>query len=598
VARQLLKYNIQSAPWRSEDCEGQVSDSGQAAQTGYRGDVDAASADLISRLVSATDRLLQPGSPFEMKEEEVLGQPMQVFAARERSFRAMLDRSRAFGGAEFLVFEGGPRVTFAEFHEQVTAAARVLRSEFGLSKGDRIGICAQNGPGWILASCGALAMGAVVVALNSWWTSEELRSALDLTEPALVVVDTRRREILPDGWPSEVELDDDFVQKVQSAVQSDDTRAEVADVGEDDPAVSLFTSGTSGRPKAAVLSHRCVLGFVQLSAFIGARSMLLSGGVPDSAPAVRLAVFPMFHISGFGSFLGALAFGNKTVWPRGRFDADRIIGLSEQEGITVWSGASTHIARLLDSPRFDRLDGTRLRQVGIGGSATTPNLIANAEERLPHLKDTFASGYGMTESGGLVSYAPNFLLKMDADCVGPPLPTIDVRIEREDGSRAAEGEVGVICVKSPIVMLGYWGADPQDGGVLNRERWLRTEDYGRLEDGLLFVASRIRDLIIRGGENIYPTEVERCLESHEDVVEAAVYGRESDEFGQTVEAAVYLRAGSASSASQIRAYCAERLAYFKVPETVVIRADPLPKNATGKVLKRLLETEAPLAGTS
>jgi long-chain acyl-CoA synthetase len=302
-------------------------------------------------------------------------------------------------------------------------------------------------------------------------------------------------------------------------------------------------------------------------------------------------VFPMFHISGLGSFLGALGFGNTTVWPAGRFDADRIIELSQNEGITIWSGASTHIARLLDSSRFDDFDGTRLRQVGIGGSATTPNLIALTEERLPHLRDTFSSGYGMTESGGLVSYAPNFLLAMDADCVGRPLPTIDVRIEREDGSPAAEGEVGVICVRSPIVMVEYWGAESSGGG-LQDGRWLRTEDYGRLQDGLLFVASRIRDLIIRGGENIYPAEVERCLESHEDVVEAAAYGRDSVEFGQTVEAAVYLRAGADSSAEQIRAFCAERLAYFKVPDTVVIRTEPLPKNATGKVLKRVLETEA------
>ncbi len=128
--------------------------------------------------------------------------------------------------------------------------------------------------------------------------------------------------------------------------------------------------------------------------------------------------------------------------------------------------------------------------------------------------------------------------------------------------------------------------------MLNDERWLRTEDYGRLENGLLFVASRIRDLIIRGGENIYPAEVERCLESHEDVEEAAVYGRDSGEFGQIVEAAVYLRPGAVSSGSQVRAYCAARLAYFKVPEIVVVRSEPLPKNATGKVLKRLLEIEA------
>ena len=141
------------------------------------------------------------------------------------------------------------------------------------------------------------------MALNSWWTTEELRSALQLTEPELIVADARRQELLPDGWTSQVVLDDVSCPKGPDGGESDDARAETANVHEDDPAVLLFTSGTSGRPKAAILSHRCVLGFVQLSAFIGARSMVLSGGVPDGAPTVRLAVFPMFHISGFGSVL-------------------------------------------------------------------------------------------------------------------------------------------------------------------------------------------------------------------------------------------------------------------------------------------------------
>ena len=244
---------------------------------------------------------------------------------------------RGFGDAEFLVFEGGLRVTFEEFHDLVMAAAHVLQTEFGLSKGDRVGICAQNGPGWILASTGALAMGAVVVALNSWWTTEELRSALELTDPALVVVDTRRQQLLPEGWTGQVVLDDDLVRNVQTTAQSDDARAEVATCSRTIP-----PSSCSRAEHLVVPRPRFSRTGVSWASSSSPRS-----SVPDRCSSQ--GVFPMAHQQ-FGwpcsrcstsqdlaPFLGALGFGNKTVWPRGRFDADRIIELSEKEGITIWT---------------------------------------------------------------------------------------------------------------------------------------------------------------------------------------------------------------------------------------------------------------------
>ncbi len=525
----------------------------------------------------------------------VLGEPMQVFRSRKRNFLELLESSALFGEREFLVFEGGPRVSFAEFRDRVLSTAEKMRRELKIRKGDQIAICAKNGPGWVITASAALSLGAVVVAMNSWWTPEDMRLALDLTEPVAIVVDSKRRAILPNDEQAATVVDGElFVQDV-SEISSTPLMApeELFAVGEDDPALILFTSGTSGRPKAVVLTHRCLIGFVQLTMLIGARAAAQAGIGADGVPVIRLAVFPLFHISGFGSFLSALAFGHTTVWPTGRFEAGRIIELSENEGITMWAGASMHIARLMESPRLDQFDRSQIRQVGIGGSASTPSLIALTERRFPHLKDTFASGYGMTESGGLVSHASNFMLRIAEDCVGPPLPTIEVRIEWSDGTPAAEGEIGVICVRSPIVMKEYLGPSDAAEAGLGPDRWLRTEDYGRLEGGLLFVASRIRDLIIRGGENIYPAEVETCLERHPDVLEAAVYGRDDEEFGQIVQASVYLRPGSDLSGSEIRSYCVGRLAYFKVPKEVLVRSEPLPRNAVGKVLKRLLESEGP-----
>ena len=551
------------------------------------------SADVLQGFWSATESMLRPGGPFETKEELVLGEPMQVFRNRKRNFLELLESSALFGEREFLVFEGDLRVTFAEFRDRVLSTAEKMRRELQVRKGDRIAVCAKNGPGWIITASAALTLGAVVVAMNSWWTPEDMRLALELTGPTLIFVDSTGRAILPDNeQPTKVVDSELFVQEVSEGYSASLTTPNgLLAVSEDDPALILFTSGTSGRPKAVVLTHRCLIGFVQLTMFIGARSATQAGIGADGVPIVRLAVFPLFHISGFGSFISALAFGHTTVWPTGRFEAGRIIELSEIEGINMWAGASTHIARLMESPRLDRFEKSQIRQVGIGGSASTPNLIALTEQRLPHLKDTFASGYGMTESGGLVSHAPNFMLRIAEDCVGPPLPTVEVRIEGSDGNTASDGEIGVICVRSPIVMKEYLGPSDAAEAGLGPNRWLRTEDYGRLEGGLLFVASRIRDLIIRGGENIYPAEVETCLERHPAVLEAAVYGRDDEEFGQVVHASVYLRPGSDLSGADIRSYCAERLAYFKIPKEIVVRSEPLPRNAVGKVLKRLLESE-------
>jgi acyl-CoA synthetase (AMP-forming)/AMP-acid ligase II len=557
------------------------------------------SADVLQGFWSATESMLRPGGPFETQEELVLGEPMQVFRNRKRNFLELLESSALFGEREFLVFEGDLRVTFAEFRDRVLSTAEKMRRELQVRKGDRIAVCAKNGPGWIITASAALTLGAVVVAMNSWWTPEDVRLALELTGPSLIFVDSKGRAILPDNeQPAKVVDSELFVQEVSEGYSASLTAPDgLLAVSEDDPALILFTSGTSGRPKAVVLTHRCLIGFVQLTMFIGARSAAQAGIGADGVPLVRLAVFPLFHISGFGSFISALAFGHKTVWPTGRFEAGRIIELSENEGINMWAGASTHIARLMESPRLDRFEKPQIRQVGIGGSASTPNLIALTEQRLPHLKDTFASGYGMTESGGLVSHAPNFMLRIAEDCVGPPLPTIEVRIEGSDGTPASDGEIGVICVRSPIVMKEYLGPSDAAEAGLGPNRWLRTEDYGRLEGGLLFVASRIRDLIIRGGENIYPAEVETCLERHPAVLEAAVYGRDDEEFGQVVHASVYLRPGSDLSGADIRSYCAERLAYFKIPKEIVVRSGPLPRNAVGKVLKRLLESEGAQAET-
>jgi acyl-CoA synthetase (AMP-forming)/AMP-acid ligase II len=249
--------------------------------------------------------------------------------------------------------------------------------------------------------------------------------------------------------------------------------------------------------------------------------------------------------------------------------------------------------RLLDSPAVETLDPKQIVQISVGGSATTPALMRRTAARFPHLDNTMSTGYGSTETGGLATWAPNWMLQAAIDCVGPALPTVEVRITDETGTTVADGVEGNVEVRCPIVMLGYWRNDTANQETLLPGLWVRTGDFGRWEDGLLFLASRKRDLIIRGGENVYPFEIENRLDEHPDVLEAAVIGVDDATLGQEVMAVVVVRQGSALDADTLRTFCAETLASYKVPAQVDIRTNPLPRNATGKIMKHALADEAP-----
>jgi len=363
-------------------------------------------------------------------------------------------------------------------------------------------------------------------------------------------------------------------------------------IDEDEPAMLLFTSGTTGRPKAAALSHRNVVAFVMSQDYIAARGMALAGRTAGGPPATRLAVFPLFHVSGMSATVACMLGGATTVWPLGRFDPGRVIELTKQHGIRSWGGTVTHILRLLDHPDIGTIDAQTLAQVGIGGSATTPELVRRTEAAFPHLTGTFSTGYGSTESGGLVSYASNAMIRLVPECVGPVLPTVEVRIIDDDGNDLPDGEEGNICCRSPLVMMEYWRNPPANAEVFLEHHWLRTGDFGRLENGTLFLASRRRDLILRGGENVYPFEIENRLDEHPDVEEVAVIGVDHDILGQEIGAVVVIREGATLTADDVQAWCAQTLASYKVPAHIEIRTAPLPRNPTGKVMKHLLTDPA------
>ena len=537
--------------------------------------------------------LLAPGAPFEMADEDVLGEPMQVFVQRARSLRQLLAQAGRFGDSDYAVFHDVGRrraLTFADHERRVASVAAAL-ADRGVGAGDRVAILAANCPEWIITFWATVSLGAVAVACNGWWTRDEIVHALAHTTPALLVADAKRLARLDGADPGMpvVVIEEDFVDLEGFAP---DAALPDIPIDEDQPALLQFTSGTTGRSKAAVLSHRSVVAFVQVVTFLGA-AQVASVGLPSTGPSrPRLAVFPMFHISGLQSAsITPMATGAGNVWPMGRFDPATVIQLTAEEGIYAWNGTATHVFRLLQDPMIETLDVSLVQNVAIGGSATTPELVRATEERFPHLVDTFTSGYGLTESGGMVSHAGNAMLQANADSVGMAMPTVGVRIVDEDGVEVPDGENGSICVRSPLVMLGYWEDVEATDQAFLPGRWLRTGDYGRLQGGELFLASRLRDLILRGGENVYPIEVEARLEQHPAVAECAVYGVDHETLGQEVKAVVVLVDGASLDLVGARAFCGEKLADYKLPEYLEVWAGPLPRNAGGKVVKAVLRGE-------
>jgi acyl-CoA synthetase (AMP-forming)/AMP-acid ligase II len=340
-----------------------------------------------------------------------------------------------------------------------------------------------------------------------------------------------------------------------------------------------------------------MLCFVGLGVFAALRGMLMARGEIALPPAgarqtCALAANPLFHVSGLhGSAVSAMASGTKLVWTTGRFDAGQIIRLTFAEGITRWSGVPTQLYRLLEHPDFDRHDFSQITSVGGGGATWSPELQRLVRAKLPQAASAFQVGYGLTESAALLTIADETMLRAHPDSVGCALATVELEIRDDDGRALAPGRDGDICARGPMVMPGYWRDDAANAHTILPGAWLRTGDIGQLRGDFLFLASRKRDLILRGGENVYPVEIENRLEEHPGIAEAAVVGVPHRQLGQEVKAVIVVRSGAALSEDGVRAFVAERLAHFKVPAHVEFRREALPRNAAGKVLKHVLTGE-------
>jgi acyl-CoA synthetase (AMP-forming)/AMP-acid ligase II len=539
----------------------------------------------VSDLAAIESELTKPGAPFEIVTESVLGEPMAVFARRAPSLRAFLEASVAFGDAEYVVC-GDARLTFAEHARTVASTAAALASRFGVRKGDRVAILASNRPEWIVTFWATVSLGAIAVGLNGWWTGDEILYGLEDCDPKVLVGDAKRLARVAGAGVNipVVEMEGEF-----DALARFDRSAPLPDVPihEDDAACILYTSGTTGRPKGALNTHRNVVALSGLQFFHGLRVMMAGGAAP-SGPSCALISNPLFHVSGL--YTGAvtmLAGGVKTVWTSGRFDPLEVMTIIERERVTNWSPMGTMAHRVIHHPQRSGFDLSSVRGVGSGGAPMSPELQRRIRETFPDAAASLGLGYGLTECTALATINFGAELERYPTSVGRPLPTVRLEVRDEGGRALPEGE-GEIYVRSPLVMKEYWRRPDDTRAAILPGRWLRTGDWGRLEDGRLTIDSRKRDLILRGAENVYPIEIELRLEAHPAVREAAVVGVPHEELGQEVKAIVVPREGCAIDVAELSGWAAETLAYYKVPAHWEIRPAALPRNASGKVLKHVL----------
>jgi long-chain acyl-CoA synthetase len=543
------------------------------------------------------------GSPFEIVTETVRGRPMKVFKTRERSMREKVAASAIHGDKEFMV-SGDQRTSFTSFVEQVWGAGHALVEKHGLRHHDRIGILAYNRPEWLIALFGGAAVGGISVGLNGWWTGEELEYALTDSGCRYLIVDdllySRARPVLAKAKSLETvfyigDHPPEGTVPIASLLQRR-TDVPTVPIEEDDPFVILYTSGTTGRSKGCITTHRGTIAQVQgilYNFFVAALLMPVDPSEPPppdplaSQPAALLTS-PLFHVAGLHSTVcTSITGGAKLVFGPPKFEPEQVLQIMEREKITTWMAIPTLLQRLIEHPAVADYDLSMLNTISTGGAPTAPETAERARQVLK-AKPSLSTSYGLTEVHGMATSITGDEYLARKTSVGRAIPVMDIRIIDDEGNDRPVGLPGQILLSGPTVTPGYWNRLDATEETL-KDGWLYTGDVGYLDaDGYLYISDRTKDMIIRGGENVYCQEIENVLQEHPEILEAAVIGVPDRDLGERVKAVVVCAPGSQLTHEEIKAHVARRLAKFKVPELVELSLDALPRNPAGKLLKNIL----------
>ncbi|MCX4725990.1 class I adenylate-forming enzyme family protein [Streptomyces sp. NBC_01306] len=562
--------------------------------------------------------LCAPGAPFAVVAAED-GSP--VYASGPRTLREFVEAVWAFGDQPFLVAESGT-YTYGEFFAAASALARRFVDVYGLLPGDRAVVAMRNHPEWQIAFWAAELAGLVAVPLNAWWTEDEFTYALDDCRPRVLLVDGERLgRVLPwaerqgaepdaDAGPWIVAFHHDGTgtgtgtgtgngngTETETAYERFERYVELpaadpalgppdVEVRPEDDATIIYTSGTTGRPKGAVATHLAQVGAMMNPLYHAAASALARGTVPGQGPApVALMTFPFFHVAAFTSVYAAMSAGGTLVLMR-KWDAEKALTAIRAHGVTFYAGVPATALQLLDAAERSGDGLESLVMLSTGGAAAPPDLVRTVVARHGGRIEP-RNGYGLTETCGgvLANFGAEY--RAHPESVGRPTPATEVRIADRSGRALGDGDIGELWLRGQALVRGYWNA-PEATAAAFQDGWFRTGDLATVHEGRVNVVDRIKDMVVRGGENVYCVEVEAALHAHPDVLDAAVLGVAHPVLGEEVAAVVQLRDGSEATPDVLRAHVGETLAAFKVPAYVFVRAEPLPRNATGKVLKREL----------
>ncbi|MFI6902204.1 class I adenylate-forming enzyme family protein [Nonomuraea sp. NPDC050394] len=539
-------------------------------------------------------QLTGPGQLFET--EEIGDTGVRTWKHAPGHFRALLEMSRFHGEKVFLVYED-EHITFEEHFRRAATLANRLVTDYGVAKGDRVAIAMRNYPEWVVSFSAALAAGAIAVPLNAWWTEQELAYGVrDSGAKVLIADGERAARLTGTGIPlivtrGRAPAGARSFEEVIGEVAADVTLPAV-ELEPEDPATIFYTSGTTGQPKGALGSHRNLGQSPMTVAYGLLRAVALAGKDIGAAAGVRrvtLLTVPLFHVTGCFSALTTTMFTGGGLVLMYKWDAGQALQLIEREKVTAMIGVPTNAWQLMSHADFGKRDLSSLTTLGYGGAPAPPKLLERINENMP--ERSASNGYGMTETTALAvgNGGPDYEARPDS--IGLPSAVVDVRVVDPMGEVLAAGEVGELCVRGPNVIMGYWNK-PQATAETFVGGWLHTGDLARIdEEGFVYIVDRAKDMVIRGGENVYCAEVEAALFEHPAVDDAAVIGVPHDELGEEVGAVLRLKPGTATTAEEVRSFLAERIAKFKIPAHFWFREDELPRNPGGKILKTHLRRE-------
>ncbi len=551
--------------------------------------------------------LTAPGAKFELEEKLIGGVKLRTYRNAPLTLRDCVANSINWWQREFLVYQD-ERVTFAAHYKAVAHLAAKLRDDFGVRKGDRVAIIMRNYPQWAVGFYAVAVIGAIATPMNSWWTGEELEYGLADSGAKVAIVDPEKLERIREHMPKlpalkhvlvAREMEDEADPRIVSMdkligapnawAKLPDAALPDVELGPDDDATIMYTSGTTGKPKGALATHRGIVSNVFNGMACQARHFLRQGQQPPirdpqkDPPRIALLAIPFFHATGaFSNLVPAIMNADRIVTMY-KWDPGEALGIIEREKVTTIGGVPAIAWQVLEHPDRDSHDLSSIQFVAYGGAPSAPELVATIKRRFPN--GLASNGWGMTETcaASCVNFGKDYEVRPDS--CGAAAPAMDFKMVGSRGETLGVNEVGELWVKGPNNCKGYWNK-PEATAKTFIDGWVVTGDVGRIdEEGFVFLLDRAKDMLIRGGENIYCIEVESALYDHPAIMDAAIVGIPHKVLGEEVGAVVQVKPDMSASPDELRKFVAQKIAAFKVPVEILVQRDPLPRNANGKIMK-------------